>query len=111
MCIQPYACDQSVQLMGAWQLAHRPCAHRGRAERAARRALAAAGCAVEVHAVPGKAGGMVAGAGEMRTLMAFWARTLSAAPAAADAPGGAGSVVEVTDPAAVQAVVRDAPPS
>jgi hypothetical protein len=66
---------------------------------------------VEVHAVPGKAGGMVAGAGEMRALMAFWARTLSAAPAPADAPGGAGRVVEVTDPASVQAVVRDAPRS
>ncbi len=56
--------------------------------------------------MPGKGGGMVASAGEMRALMVFWARTLSRRPAAGAAPGGSGAVVEVTDPATVEAVMR-----
>ena len=61
---------------------------------------------MELHAVPGKAGGMVASEGEMRALMAFWARTLSRRPAASAGPRGAGTLVEVTDPAAVAAVMQ-----
>ena len=57
--------------------------------------------------MPGKAGGMVASENEMRALMAFWARTLSRRPAASAGPGGAGTLVEVTDPAAVAAVTRE----
>ncbi len=59
--------------------------------------------------MPGKAGGMVASEGEMRVLMAFWARTLSRRPAAGAVPGGSGAVVEVTDPASVEAVMRSQP--
>ncbi|KAK9825643.1 hypothetical protein WJX81_003864 [Elliptochloris bilobata] len=70
------------------------------------RVLRQAGCSVEVHAVTDKAGGMVAGAEEMRVLMAFWAHTLSRRPAAGTGPGGGGTLVEVTDPADVAAVMR-----
>ncbi len=49
-------------------------------------ALRAAGCSVQLHAVPGKGHAMVASAQEMRVLMTFWAAALRQRPPTADGP-------------------------
>ena len=61
-----------------------------------------AGCSVEVHEVPNKAGGMISGPTEMRVLMAFWARHLQRA---APVRGRKGEhIVEITQQAEINQV-------
>ena len=62
-----------------------------------------AGCSVEVHEVPNKAAGcMISGPGEMRVLMAFWARHLQRAAPKRGRKGE--EIVEITEQADIDQV-------